>query len=108
MIFSHLLMIIIRSTRWFMLILIICLFAGIGSLNASTLDKKDRTEIEKIIREYLLANPELIVEVQQALQAKQRKNQKRLQDKALLEKSNIIFNSQYQSSIGNPMRPSLL
>ena len=32
------------------------------------LDPADRPEIEKIIREYLLTNPQLMLEVQQALE----------------------------------------
>ena len=35
----------------------------------------DRKAVEKIVREYLLANPELLLEVQQALDAKQKEEQ---------------------------------
>ncbi len=35
-----------------------------------------RTEIETIVREYLIANPEIMLEVQDALEAKQRDQQR--------------------------------
>ncbi len=36
----------------------------------------DRNEIENIIRDYLLKNPELLLDVQQALETKQREEQR--------------------------------
>ena len=38
---------------------------------AQAADPTERSEIESIVREYLLANPELLLEMQGALQAKQ-------------------------------------
>ncbi|RUY60171.1 DsbA family protein, partial [Mesorhizobium sp. M7A.F.Ca.CA.002.05.1.1] len=38
--------------------------------------KIDRTEVEGIIRDYLLKNPEVLLEVQDALEAKQKEEQR--------------------------------
>ena len=37
----------------------------------------DRKQVETIVRDYLLANPELLLEVQEALEAKQKEAQRR-------------------------------
>ena len=39
-------------------------------------DKLDRTEVEAIVRDYLLKNPEVLLEVQQALEEKQQEEQR--------------------------------
>lgn len=69
------------------------------------LDANDKTEVETIIREYLLKNPELIIEVQQALEAKQKLEVANAQKRTLSDKQDLIFNSEYQLEIGNPDAP---
>jgi protein-disulfide isomerase len=64
-------------------------------------DPQDRPEIEKIIREYLLANPQVMLEVQQALEAQQRQQATERATVALAENSQTIFNSPHQGVIGN-------
>ncbi len=64
-------------------------------------DPADRPEIEKIIREYLLANPQLMLEVQQALEVQQREEAARRAAEALAQNSDTIFNSPHQGIIGN-------
>lgn len=62
----------------------------------------DRAEIETIIREYLLANPEIMLEVQRALEAKQREQQ-RVSQRATIDRSaEAIFNAQHDGVVGNP------
>src|SRR5690606_25843966 len=67
-------------------------------------DKTDfnRAEIETIVRDYLLSNPEIMLDVQAALQEKQRE----AQQKALLETievaSDELFHSENDGVIGNP------
>lgn len=67
--------------------------------NAQELDKP---AVEKIIREYLLANPELFLEVQQALEAKQEEIKLQMQLATLTEKEDLIYNSANQMTIGDP------
>ena len=64
--------------------------------------KIDRTEVEGIVRDYLLKNPELLIEVQEALETKQQEAQ-RLAHLGVIEGAkDEIFNSTFDGVIGNP------
>jgi protein-disulfide isomerase len=65
----------------------------------------DRPAVEKIIREYLLENPELMLEVQKALEDKQQALQAARQATTLAEKKDVIYNSPHQMIIGDPEAP---
>ena len=65
------------------------------------LDDNDKAEIRKIIRSYLLENPELMLEVQQALEAKQQQQAKEQARLALVENHKEIFESENQANVGN-------
>jgi protein-disulfide isomerase len=67
---------------------------------AGALDTNDRAEVEKIIREYLLANPEIMLDVQKALEAKQEQQRVAVQQKTLTEKKEAIFSAEHQVEIG--------
>ncbi len=69
---------------------------------AQAFNDSDKPAIEEIIRQYLLKNPELILEVQQALELKQRREAKQRASRALKENNEIIFLSKNQAEIGNP------
>jgi len=62
----------------------------------------NKEEIGKIIREYLLENPELMLEVQQALEAKQQGELAANQEQIIASQSKEIFSAPYQIEIGNP------
>jgi protein-disulfide isomerase len=62
----------------------------------------DRGDVETIIREYLLANPELILEVQQALDAKEKERERVARLEAIKEAKAEIFNAGYDGVVGNP------
>lgn len=69
---------------------------------ASADTKIDRTEVEGIIRDYLLKNPEVLLEVQEALEAKQKEEQ-RIASLGVIEKAKSeIFNSTFDGVVGNP------
>jgi protein-disulfide isomerase len=68
----------------------------------STLSADQRREIETVIKEYLLNNPEVIVEVQQALEAKQEKLQAERLKVAMKENAAEIFRSPTAPIVGNP------
>lgn len=76
-------------------------FAALSVSTAQALDPADRPEIEKIIREYLLANPQLMLEVQQALETQQREEASARAAQALSQNKDAIFNSPNQGVIGN-------
>lgn len=69
---------------------------------ANALEPSDTPAIEKIVRDYLLKNPEIMLEVQQALEAKQQQLAKERAAKALETNKTTIFNSANQAQIGNP------
>ncbi|MEL6967650.1 MAG: DsbA family protein [Pseudomonadota bacterium] len=60
----------------------------------------DREAVERIIREYLLKNPEIMVEVQQALEAKQKAERDAQIAATLNQRRDTIFNSANQGVIG--------
>jgi protein-disulfide isomerase len=62
----------------------------------------NKAEIEKIIKEYLLANPEIMVEMQDALTAKREKLEKITRDKAISDSGAAIFSASADAVIGNP------
>ncbi len=76
--------------------------AIIPATTASALDPTDTPEIESIIRDYLLKNPEIMLEVQQALEQKQQQEAKDRARLALASNAEAIFNSPNQGTIGNP------
>ena len=62
----------------------------------------DRLEIENIVRDYLVKNPELLMDMQQALETKQREEQ-RIANLEVIESSRAdIFNAAYDGYVGNP------
>ena len=72
---------------------------------ASALEEGDRAQIETIIREYLLANPEIMIEVQRALEAKQQAAREEAQKRTLAEMKDKIYNSPHDVVIGEPDAP---
>ncbi|QPC87858.1 thioredoxin domain-containing protein [Mesorhizobium sp. NBSH29] len=62
----------------------------------------DRKEVELIVRDYLLANPEIMLEVQQALETKQKEEQRLAGAGAISGAKDEIFRSPYDAVIGNP------
>ncbi|MBX3580883.1 MAG: DsbA family protein [Rhizobiaceae bacterium] len=62
----------------------------------------DRTEIENIIRDYLVKNPELLIDMQQALEDKQREAQRVANLEVIEGAKTDIFNAAYDGYVGNP------
>jgi len=81
------------------------LLASVPAQQAAALEEGDRAEIEAIIRAYLLENPEVMIEVQQALQKKQAEEQAEAQAKALVEMKDAIYSSKHQIEIGDKDAP---
>lgn len=71
-------------------------------LPALALDAKQKEEIGAYIKEYLLANPEILVGMQEALQQKQMLAQQQQAETAIAENQKAIFNAKYDISLGNP------
>ncbi|MEM9329722.1 MAG: DsbA family protein [Pseudomonadota bacterium] len=71
-----------------------------GSLKAEeTLSKED---VRTIVREYLIENPEILIEVQEALEQKQQAEMAISQQQTIQENFEAIYASPYQIVFGNP------
>lgn len=69
---------------------------------AAEMSAGQRQEIEQVVRDYLLANPEVIEEAYSALQDKRKQDAAVAQTKAISESAEQIFNSPHQMVLGNP------
>ena len=78
---------------------IAALMASVPSAQAFNADEKE--EIGQIVREYLLANPELMIEVQQALEEKQEAEAAGLIAKTLSESGEQLFNNPIDPVFGD-------
>lgn len=62
----------------------------------------DKDEIGQIVRDYLVANPEVLLEAQAALETKQREEQRLAQLSTIRQASDEIFNAEHDGIVGNP------
>lgn len=69
---------------------------------AATTTPVERAEIEKIVREYLVSNPEILMEMQQALEIKQQEEQRLAHLEVIKGAKEAIFNASYDGFVGNP------
>lgn len=77
--------------------------AGAGTAgNARTVAELDRGEIETIVRDYLITNPGIMLEVQAALQEQQDTERQLAQTDTIENSSDLIFNAAYDGLVGNP------
>ncbi len=74
----------------------------VAATDSATSGKLDRTEVEGIVRDYLLKNPEILLEVQEALEAKQKEEQRLASEGVINNQKDEIFNSTYDGVVGNP------
>ncbi|KQU75788.1 disulfide bond formation protein DsbA [Aminobacter sp. DSM 101952] len=70
-----------------------------AATGAGNLDKK---QVETIVREYLLDNPELLLEMQGALEAKQKEEQRVASLEVIKQSKDELFNSPFDGIVGNP------
>jgi len=64
---------------------------------------EQKTEIEKIVHDYIVAHPEVIREAIEALQAKEEQSKSDAQTQAVLENKDAIFNDADTPVAGNPV-----
>lgn len=62
----------------------------------------DRRAVETIVRDYLLANPEILLEVQQALEIKKQEEERLANLETIEDSRSEIFNAAYDGVVGNP------
>jgi protein-disulfide isomerase len=73
-----------------------------NSANAQSFSPEQRGEIEKVIRDYLLRNPELLQEVIQEMERRQAQAEAEKHREAIKEHAQALFNSDRQIVLGNP------
>lgn len=62
----------------------------------------NRAEIEGIVRDYLMKNPEVLLEMQQILEEKQKEEQRVAHLEVINSARDDIFNAAYDGVVGNP------
>ncbi|MTI46024.1 protein-disulfide isomerase [Roseibium hamelinense] len=77
------------------------LIASAAAIPASAQDL-DRSEVETIVREYLLQNPEVIADALNELDRRQQEAEQAARQQALSDASDVLFNSSRQAVLGNP------
>lgn len=76
--------------------------SALAASRPTAIEAGDRAEIEKIVREYLIANPEVLLEAQQALEDKRKEEDRIAQQETITDSADELFNSQYDGIVGNP------
>lgn len=69
---------------------------------ANAFDDTQKKEIGEIVKNYLLEHPELLIDVQQALEKKQDEARMAQAKVAVEQNKDEIFNASYDLSVGNP------
>ncbi len=70
-----------------------------------TMSPEEKTQIEQVVRDYLLNNPEVLVEVSRKLQEQQQQKMVKMQQdaqKKIPKLANELFNNKASPMIGNP------
>ncbi|WP_350333862.1 DsbA family protein [Coralliovum pocilloporae] len=70
--------------------------------SAASLSDTDKSEVEKIVRDYILENPGIIRDALIALERERELQEANQRRDALAANKDAIFNSQYQVVLGNP------
>jgi protein-disulfide isomerase len=77
-------------------------FAPPPQARAAEFSKPQRSEIEKIVHEYLVQHPEVLQEAMAELQKRQETAEAEKQKMAVKENAELLFNSPNQVVLGNP------
>src|SRR3954471_9984447 len=81
----------------------LALLAPLASAQGTSIAPGQKTEIEKIVHDYLVEHPEVIKEAIQALQAKEEQGKLDAQTQAVIENKDALFNDPSTPVAGNPM-----
>ncbi|MBD0416591.1 DsbA family protein [Oryzicola mucosus] len=73
-----------------------------ATAQAASAQAGDKTEIEAIVRDYLVKNPEILMEMQTALEQKQGEAQRLAHLDTIKSSKAEIFNADYDGVVGNP------
>jgi protein-disulfide isomerase len=84
-------------------VLALLLLAPVAFAQDQSMTPEKQAEIEKIVHDYLLKNPEVIREAIQALQAKEEQNKADAQTALVTQNKDALFNDPATPVAGNPM-----
>jgi protein-disulfide isomerase len=88
--------------RFIPLALALALGAAAAPAHAENFSEPQRSEIEKIVKDYLLAHPEVLQEAMSELEKKQQVAEAEKARSAVKNHSDALFNSPRQVVLGNP------
>ena len=88
--------------RSFLLAAFACIGAASIAPAQTQFNANQRTEIEAIIKDYLLKNPEVLRDAMAELERRQKVEEELARAKAVSEHAALIYNSPRQAVIGNP------
>ena len=69
---------------------------------AQDFSPKQKTDIQQIVRDYLVSNPEVLRDAMMELDRRQRAEEASNREKALSENASVLTSSPYQAVVGNP------
>ena len=81
--------------------LVVAMASPTAMAATSTMTDAQKKDIEKVVHDYLVANPEVLVEVSQVLQQKQQKNAQEQAKSAVFDNADALFNGTV-TVVGNP------
>jgi len=77
------------------------MIAAPAVMAAETMSAEQKKAIEKIVHDYLVSNPEVLIEASQALQQKQQQNMREQAQSAIRENAKSLFSGN-STTVGNP------
>jgi len=84
-------------------VLALSMFVPLASAEDAGMTPAQKTEIEKLVHDYIVTHPEVIKEAIQALQAKEEQGKADAQTQAVLQNKDAIYNDPDTPVAGNPM-----
>ena len=80
----------------------ILLSSMILPVRAQPFEIKDRAELNAMIRDYIVSNPEILIEAQEALQAKEEARKRDAAQLAVVKEADALFSDPADAVYGNP------
>jgi protein-disulfide isomerase len=76
-------------------------FAGINAACADEFTPAQKDEIGAIMKDYLVAHPEVLREAMEALDKKEKQAEAEARQKVVADQASLLFSSPYQATVGN-------
>ena len=81
---------------------VLAAFIAAPAAHAQTFSEAQRGEIERIVKDYLIAHPEVLQEVMSEMEKRQAAAESEKQLTGVRDNKELLFNSPHQVTIGNP------